>query len=396
MRNLAYHYKFSDSHYIATLLRSLAEAVSSNGKPRILNYDMMDSMMDEPSEDNHDDDIDFHRGCLEEIDRYRRMDEWIPSYNNVLSITVLDCKRRLVEAGAAEFGLVDFLQYTRDGTSDDLRLGAFESMMDLDLVRNDKIFQWFLMVIGTDPSPYLREHMRRLFGKLLAALAIGEISVSTAELAAEDSGLTIEQDGLTIEDTSTDTRKKSIDRKKTVPGALEALKEEIGGNEVLKKGMWAAISSPVISLQEMGQLLDICALLYTPNSSLVIKLKYPRYWKCRKVGKGKLVFSHTARVRTAPMPQRQPPVSTANTIVQGSISSTPAPMPPKRVFLTLPKRETPSLLSFPSLPSATSSMSLDSSTSQQMTSQTQTQPQPQPQPQPKPKLIFKTTKKPAS
>ena len=345
--------------------------------------------MDDSSEDNHDDDIDFHRDCLEEIDRYRRMDEWIPSYNNVLSITVLDCKRRLVKAGAAEFGLIDFLQYTRDGTSEELRLGAFESMMDLDLVRNDKIFQWFLMVLGTDPSPFLREHMRRLFGKLLAALAIGEISVSTANPAAEEDGLTIEHDGLTIEDTSTDTRKKAIDRKKTVPGALEALKEEIGGNEVLRKGMWAAISSPAISLQEMGQLLDICALLYTPNSSLIVKLKYPRYWKCRKVGKGKLVFSHTARVRTAPMPQRQPPALAAQTTVQGSIgsiSSTAVAMPPsvkRSLTLNGPKKETPLLPSFPSIPSTTSSISLDSSTSQQPASPIQTQPKP------KQKLIFK-------
>ena len=348
--------------------------------------------MDESSEDNHDDDIEFHRDCLEEIDRYRRMDEWIPSYNNILSITVLDCKRRLVKAGAAEFGLVDFLQYTRDGTSDDLRLGAFESMMDLDLVRNDKIFEWFLMVLGTDPSPFLREHMRRLFGKLLAALAIGEISVSTANQAAEEDGLTIEHDGLTIEDTSTDIRKKSIDRKKTVPGALEALKEEIGGNTVLRKGMWAAISSPAVSLQEIGQLLDICALLYTPNSSLVIKLHYPRYWKCRKVGKGKLVFSHSTRVRTL---QRQPRALAATPSVQGSIGSTPVPMPPsvkRSLTLTAPKRETPSLPSFPSLPSATSSISLDSSASQQPASQTQTQTQPLPQPKPKTitKIIFKT------
>ena len=344
--------------------------------------------MDDAGEDTHDDDIDFHRDCLEEIDRYRRMDEWIPSYNNILSTTVLDCKRRLVKAGAADFGLVDFLQYTRDGTSDNLRLGAFECMMDLDLVRHDRIFQWFLMVLGTDPSPFLREHLQRLFGKLLAALAIGEISVSTANVTAEEDGLTIEHDGLTIEDTSTDIRKKSIDRKKTVGGALPALKEEIGGNEILRQGMWAAISSPAISLQEMGQLLDICALLYTPNSSLVIKLKYPRYWKCRKVGKGKLVFSHTARVRTVPMPQRQPPALAANTTVQGSISSTTVAMPPsvkRSLTLNGPKRETPSLPSFPSLPSATSSISWDSSTSQQAASQTQTQTQPKNVP----KLIFK-------
>lgn len=339
--------------------------------------------MDESSADERDDDIDFHHGCLEEIDRYRRMDEWIPSFNNVLSTTALGCQHRLAKANAAEFGLYDFLQYTREGTSDDLRISAFEAMMDLGLVEHDKALRWFLIVLGTDPSPYLREHMLRLLGKLLAALAIGEISISSTKLQAgnegvaeENDGLIIENDGLTIENIYTDARKKFVDRTKTVTGALEALKEEIGGNETLRKGLWAAISSPAISLQQMGQLIDICSLLYTPNSSLIITLKYPRYWKCRHLGKGQLSFTHSARIRRTPIPQRQPPASTAPSSLPDSISNTPVPMlpPVKRSFsLKPPKRETPSIPSLPSIPSATSSLSSDSSANQPLANQTQSQ-----------------------
>lgn len=343
--------------------------------------------MDESSRDESDDDIDFHHGCLEEIDRYRRMDEWIPSFNNVLSTTALDCQRRLAKANAADFSLYDFLQYTREGTSDDLRISAFEAMMDLDLVKHDKVLRWFLIVLGSDPSPYLREHMLRLFGKLLAALAIGEISISSTNIRSgnegvteENDGLIIENDGLTIENTSTDARKKYVDRRKTVTGALEALKEEIGGNETLRKGLWAAISSPAISLQQMGQLIDICSLLYTPNSSLIITLRFPRYWKCRHLGKGQLSFTHSARIRKTPMPQRQPPAPTAPSSLADSISNTPVPMlpPVKRSFsLKPPKRETPSIPSLPSIPSATSSLSSDSSTNQPLANQTQPQPGPE-------------------
>ena len=251
--------------------------MASNGRPKALDSEMFDDPMDSSGGANGDN-LDFHDACLEEIDRYRRMDEWIPSYNNILSITSLDCKRRLVQAGAADLKIADFLQYTRDGTSDELRLYAFEAMMDLGLVRQERVLHWFLVVLGTDPSPYLREHMMRLFGKILAALAIGEISFSARKVA-------VESDGLIIEDTSTDARKREIDRTKTVTGALEALKEDIGRNETLRKGLWAAISSPAISLQEMGDLVEICSLLYNPNSKLIVKLKYPRYWNCRKIGK---------------------------------------------------------------------------------------------------------------
>lgn len=270
--------------------------MASNGRPKALDNEMFDDAMDLSGADNGDN-LDFHDACLEEIDRYRRMDEWIPSYNNVLSITSLDCKRRLVQAGAADLNLADFLQYTRDGTSDELRLYAFEAMMDLGLIRQEKLFRWFLIVLGTDPSPYLREHMMRLFGKILAALAIGEISFSRRKVA-------VESDGLIIEDTSTDARKKEMDRTKTVTGALEALKEDIGRNETLRRGLWAAISSPAISLREMGDLIEICSLLYNPNSTLIVKLKYPRYWNCRKNGKVRSrLLSQASNPLTIVLPQ---------------------------------------------------------------------------------------------
>ena len=264
--------------------------MSSSGKPKALDSKMLIDTMDESDGEANGDNLDFHDACLEEMDRYRRMDEWIPSYQNVLSTTSLECKRRLVQTSAAELNLVDFLQYTRDGTSDNLRLSAFEVMMDLGLAQQEKVLQWFLVVLGTDPSPYLREHMLRLFGKVLAALALGEISTSTTKRVVN------ENDGLIIEETSTDARRKAMDRTKTVTGALEALKDEMSRHEVLRRGIWAAICSPTISLQEMGELLLICKLLYNPSSSIIVKLTYPRYWRCRKIGKVRLRFSYTVFV----------------------------------------------------------------------------------------------------
>lgn len=259
--------------------------MSSNGKPKTLDSRMLDDAMNGMNGEASGDDLEFHNACLEEMDRYRRMDEWIPSYQNVLSMTSLECKRRLVQAGAADLNLVEFLQYTRDGTSNDLRLRAFEVMIDLGLMQQEKILRWFLVVLGSDPSPYLREHMLRLFGKILAALALGEISISTTKRVVA------ENDGLIIEETSTDARRKAMDRTKTVTGALEALKDEMSRHEVLRRGVWAAICSPTISLQEMGELLLICKLLYNPHSSIIVKLTYPRYWNCKKIGKVRLTCS---------------------------------------------------------------------------------------------------------
>ena len=253
-------------------MNALAESLSAKVAPS-------SEAFETDMEDDEGDDIRFHNACLDEIDRYRRIDEWLPSYHNVLSITTLDCKRQLVKAGAASIVHVDFLQYTRDSTLDSLRLNAFSNLMDLGMFKNDAILRWFLFVLGTDPSPYVRDRMLRIFGKTVGAIAIGENSEPVPEGAAPQDNLIIEQES------STDARKADLARKQSVQGALEALKSEIGTNEVLKKGLWNAIISPTISLREVNELLGICEHLYAQESSMVVILKYPRKWTCAKVGK---------------------------------------------------------------------------------------------------------------
>ncbi len=263
-------------------MSSLVEAMSTKPAP-VDDHNYMT--------DGDGDDLHFHTTCLEEIDRYRRIDEWIPSYNNVLSRTALDCKLRLVQAGATELVLMAFLQHTRDGTADGLRLNAFSNLIAIGILNRESCLRWFLLVSGTDPSPYIREHMFRLFGQLLGSVAIGEGSKSSEAIQAEQDGLTIEQE------TSTEARKAELKRKQTVNGALEALRDELGGHEPLKKGLWAAVTSPTISLREMADLLQICMLLYRAERSMMVVLKLPKYWKCAHIGKVRLSLSFNYRSR---------------------------------------------------------------------------------------------------
>lgn len=268
-------YKYSDCHYIATLMSALAEALCSKPAPSDDTFEM---------DIDDGDDLRFHRTCLDEIDRYRRLDEWIPSYHNILSTTALDCTRLLAKAGTMQTNPADFLQYTQDGTSDELRLNAFSNLMDLGMCKSNAILRWFLFVLGTDPSPYIREQLFRIFAKALGGIAIGDTSSPETAAAMQNEGLIIEQES------STEARQADLARKQTVIGALAALKDEMASNAVLKEALWEATTSPAISLKEMGNLLLVCSLLYAPETSMQVKLKYPRYWKCRNNGK---VFTPT-------------------------------------------------------------------------------------------------------
>jgi len=291
-------------------MTSLAESISA-AKPLSENIFELGNA----NEDN----VTFYESCIEEIDRHRRIDEWIPSYHNTLSATALDCKRRLMKTGGIPIKATDFLLYTQDGCYSDLRLTAFRCLMDLGLHRDDPILRWYLFVLGTDPSPYIRENMIHVFGKTLGSIAIGESSSKAADAAAMDNtGLIIEQES------STEARQADLARKQTIPGALAALKSELSDNSTLKSALWEAIESPTISLRQLGELLETCSLLYDTNSRMAVVLKLPRYWRCINNGRTInpitakpshiLTFQRTNKVRTKPLPKMQLP------------SAIPAPM----------------------------------------------------------------------
>ncbi|KAL8697735.1 MAG: hypothetical protein Q9224_002165, partial [Gallowayella concinna] len=288
--------KFSDCHYLATLIEGLSEAMAS--KPPLGS----DSDNDFTFAENDGDDIRFQNSCLEEIDRYRRADEWLPSFHNILSCTALNSTRVLSLTGIITPNPSHLIQYTRDGTADDLRLNAFSNLFEMGLAnKSQAVLRWFLYAMGTDPSPYFRTHAFHLLGKFLGTLAIG----STADRQSEQQ----QQDNLIIEQesSSTDARKADLARRTTVAGALACLREEIKDNDTLKKGLWTALTSPTLSFAEMTEFLDLCAQLYKEESSMLVKLRYPRYWQCSIVGKGKLRFTQTEKIRTTPLPKRLPP-----------------------------------------------------------------------------------------
>ena len=325
-------------------MTALSEAVASKPPPSgdMYTFDMAD---------DDGDDLRFHNACLEEIDRYRRMDEWIPSYHNILSTTAISCQRQLARANVIPTNPSMLLQYTRDGTSDYLRISAFSNLLELGLLKRDPVLRWFFFVLSTDPSPYIREQLLRLLGKALGTIAIGDNPTPSGHQAMEHDSLIIEQES------STTARQADLARRQTVPGALVALKSELGSNGALKTSLWDAVTSPTISLKEMGELLEICSLLYDAKYSLVISLKYPHFWSCAKIGKGRLRFT-PGRVRTEIRPKRQfrnaltrgaTPASVRSPQLKrenssgGSISGIAgengtAMLPPTRTLLKPPKR----------------------------------------------------------
>ena len=326
--------EFSDAYYINKLMHALTNAIIARRTQASIGEDDMDLDIADELDKNRK----IEQSCLDEIDRYRRMDEWTSSYQNLYSRSALQCQAKLMDAGIGVFSPLHFLQYTRPGNYEVLRGVAFEVLVRPDILdaedRNGKgvVLRYIVHCMVGDSSPWIRGLLQRLMGVALARRAIGG-PTSTSNAASTTMGLQApeQNDSLVIEGVEAqDSKEMDIARRQNVEAALEALKKEIGSkNEALKTALWAAVNCADITLEDLGVMLDFCGMLYEPKYELKLSLRYPRYYQVRNLGKvcslklmccrgwrlidlqGKLHFSLTDKVRTKKMEKWEPPKPSA-------------------------------------------------------------------------------------
>lgn len=267
--------QYSDNFYVATLMEALCHAML--GKVEEPSDVMDDFDMDRALEAQAEEQLE--KDAIAELDRYRRMDEWSSSFQNVYSRAALRCQMRLMQAKILNLDIMQFLPYTRAGTYDLLRLDAFECMVELDIFRNPELLRWFIFTMSSDSSACIRRRLHSLFGKALAPVAFGHETKTEAPATDTTDNLIIEQES------STEVRQADLARRQTVTGALSALKREISGDQVLKESLWAACNSPCIGVLELSEFTDLCRVLYDAITSRMVSLKYPRYWSVKHLGR---------------------------------------------------------------------------------------------------------------
>lgn len=253
-------------------MQSLCEALCTHHKKDRHVDDMDLDMLD-----RRDRDRQLEKNGLDVIDRYRRMDEWAGSFQNLYSRTALDCQRRLSDCRVGTVSAIHFLQYTRPGNYDMLRLAAFDNLIQPDMFQNAPVLHYIIFCMSSDPSPWIRTNLQRSFGKILATLAIGDGPRARRAESAEE--LVIETD------LDAQSQQTKAARKRSIEVALAALKLELGDNEKLARSLWAAVNSKVLTLHEILTMLDFCRMLYDPLDSFVLKINYPRYWEVEHLGK---------------------------------------------------------------------------------------------------------------
>ena len=271
--------EYSDCYYVATMMRAMTEALISRNR--------------QPTDDPNDD-FDYMgnrrlaQSCMAELDRYRRMDEWTSSYQNIYSRTAVECQRKLVLAGVASLSIMHFLQYTRPQNLDMLRVAAFESLVDDKFFTKREVLSWFLFTLSTDRSPWVRSKLRDVFGFAMASAAIGGESKEDKQIS---------QDDLVIEGgPSVEEQRENAARKETVDGAITALHKLMEHNEDVMHFLWAAVRSNRIGFLEMADLLLFAQAMFEPKTGCLITLRYPRYWKVKNLGQVSSIATVASRL----------------------------------------------------------------------------------------------------
>lgn len=298
--------EFSDNHFVATLMNCLADALAASAvdpeSARTADGYVDDDILEEIRQDQA-----FSNEAVNELERYRRIDEWIASYQNVYSVTAMGCMQKLQLAGIIPNQLKQIMMYTRSDNADNVRLKAFASLVDLKVFKKSpSVLKYLLFSISDDTSPYFRERLTRVLGEALGSIAVIEdVPEKPAPKPSEpETGLILEQEAV-IEVQPVEDLDKSPPEI-----ALTSLRAALKDDKVFQQALWQVIQSPLLDLSEVVGFLDIAALLYEPSTALMVNLPYPRIkkfksWDSRNDVAGRkslvLTLQDTARFRTTPV-----------------------------------------------------------------------------------------------
>lgn len=286
---------FSDNFYIAELLQCLSRTIAVSAQAAAMTKsDPFSIDLDDGPERNPEEER-IKTETLAEIDRYRRMDEWISSYQDTFTKAAIKCLTSMVQAKvvSAGQGLFDILQYTRSGNADGVRRQALEALVELKAARTPQMLRYMLHSLADESSPAMRATLLAIVGQALGSIAIGDDKPppKPVEITTDaESGLVLETN-IEVQVTQED-----IERKVSPAVALDVLKDTVRDVEVIQRAMWHAIQSPYLSLNETVDLLDVAALLFdssTTIGSLIWVKPMPPMYKVTHLGDARVVFTKT-------------------------------------------------------------------------------------------------------
>ncbi|QIW95833.1 hypothetical protein AMS68_001351 [Peltaster fructicola] len=293
--------EFSDAHYVATLMTCLADSLAVSHREQKQSYHFDFDGGDDLPMDVDNPDADFEQGAVSEIERYRRIDEWVSTYQNIYSITALECLQKLKKAGIVGDKTRELLIYTRRTNAPDVRLAAYNCLNGTGITKRPLMLKYMLHELADDASPYVRNRLLKSFGEALGHIALDDDETARAPpVQTADTGLVLEQE-ITAE-----ARHLEVTRKTTPEGALAALKQYLLEHASFREALWYAITNPGMTVDEVGALADVASWLYDAKTSYMVRLRLPRPYRAERVRDATVRFWQFGAYRTRPSKELSP------------------------------------------------------------------------------------------
>ncbi|ANB14131.1 Taf2p [Sugiyamaella lignohabitans] len=300
---------FSDCFYVSELIGAIVDSIKGG-----------DNRVGSRRPRSDPESKQLLKQAVAEIERCERMDRWIPSFQNMITVKVINEKRRLAWHGLINVNPAELIHYTRPGNNPDVRLAAFKSLMSLGGLKMGSIVEYLVYVIIHEPSARVQNGLIDLIGQVISEIAVnGEAKntidgtdsskqIESATEAEEEAG------GLTIVESGVLSARKDALARTTLTGAIEMLRKTFepskdtttntkpanqdGQSNAFANGIWQLLlSTDVASILEKKRLLQICSVLYESLNSYIVSLPIPRASRlvAKRVGDSQIVIKREDR-----------------------------------------------------------------------------------------------------
>ncbi|KAK9477057.1 hypothetical protein V1514DRAFT_364109 [Lipomyces japonicus] len=285
---------FSDCYYLGSLMKAISnslEGVAGMGPQFNFNFDFDFSGGNSNDHANTEKEQNekFVQRAISEIDRLLRIDRWMPSYENYVSVAAISIKEGLIQNGTISTDISEFVHYTKTGLNENLRLAAFSVILsNPDLyssAANTSVLKFVFKTIRRDASFRLRLDLIKLLGESIGKVSMYKHSgVAPGGDIPTNSFMIIEESGAE----ATESRQEEF-RRSNIRGCVEIAKEQFSNNEIL---------NGKVGILEKKLVIDT-------YPSLVVRLKIPdnKVIVAKNFGRGKVVLRRGDPPKPKPKPE---------------------------------------------------------------------------------------------
>lgn len=303
--------EFQDGYYMRDLLSALTDAVIPiNEKRKLIDF----HLEKEEKLGYKSNDEEFVNEVIEEIDRLRKIEEWVPSYHNMVYASCIRQKTKMARNNLCEYSFEDLIKFTTPNNAEEIRLAAFEGLLLLGGLKVWEILRYFLYSLCLDNTTrHFRIKMVEALQRTICEAAVHGIpSViddpefdSLNKLFNANKSYLNPNNMIVVEEsqnTEVSSRRDALARA-SIEGTVILLRRDYGIGKGLKKALWKLIHSSLLGLRERRVLFGLCEILYFEKDAYSIDIPVPfvpleelkKKIVARNLGEGSVVIKREGR-----------------------------------------------------------------------------------------------------